>query len=135
MSKESHYFEEGTKISPRNWFLQVKVCLFFLLDELSEREFVLCQMYEQRTHHFSRPTQVIHFFIEHIKLILQLFSSLEPINHWHIYVKEQHSDWLLDLFRWTVRHFIKLFEILKNLIKSIKHHFAIRKRLQPVAQL
>ena len=135
MSNDFHYSEEINKVSPRNRLLQVQVCLLFFLDELFERVIVLCQMNKERPKNFSLSTHVIHFFIKHVKLLLQLFRCLEPINHWHIYIEEQHSDWLLDLYCWTIIHFTKLFEILKNLIKSIKHHFAVYKRLKLVAQL
>ena len=88
MSNKFQSFEQGCKVPPWNWFLEVKISLFIFRNKLLKRVLVLRQMNDEWTKNFSWAILVTYLSIECVDFAFELFQGLEPIKNWHVYVKE-----------------------------------------------
>ena len=54
-------------------------------------------MNDKWSENFSRYILGLRFCVDCVDFLLKLFQSFEPVNNWHIYIKEKQCDRLLSL--------------------------------------
>ena len=60
---------------------------------------------------FGRYILGLRLCVNYVNFLLKLFQSFEPVNNWHIYIKEKQCDRLLSLgLAWIP--FIKFLKII-----------------------